>query len=150
MTPSTRSAFDGIANGRNLGTSLLRRRATVRCNCRLRDMNTTVRVDDERVLEVLESWCRSPSWCLICCQHHFWSALTAAGPLFHPVQLMSTVRRWQGHDVTKRGSTVSCSKEITATWLWLVPKRVADGARRRVNSSIPWPIPAYACVKVWV
>ena len=29
--------------------------ATVRCNCRLRDMNVTVRADDERVLEVLAS-----------------------------------------------------------------------------------------------
>ena len=29
--------------------------ASVRCNCRLRDMNVTVRADDERVLEVLVS-----------------------------------------------------------------------------------------------
>ena len=36
--------------------------ATVRCNCRLRDMSVTVRADNERVLEVLASSSRCPTY----------------------------------------------------------------------------------------
>ena len=53
----------------NPGTSLPRSKASVRCNCRLRDMNVTVRADDERVLEVLASGLPLPSWAQLAVDH---------------------------------------------------------------------------------
>ena len=53
--------------------------ATVRCNCRLRDMNVTVRADDERVLEVLASGLPLHHGAQLAVDITLRSALTSAG-----------------------------------------------------------------------
>ena len=53
--------------------------ASVRCKCRLRDMNVTVRADDERVLEVLASGLPLHHGAQLAVDITLQSALTAAG-----------------------------------------------------------------------
>ena len=103
-------------------------------HCRLRDMNVTVRADDERVLEVLASGLPLHHGAQLAVDITLRSVLTSAGL---PSPNAAHV------DVTRRGSTESCSKEIAANWSWLESKLGADGARRRANSSIPWLLPGH-------
>ena len=94
--------------------------ASVRCNCRLLDMNVTVRADDERVLEVLASG--SPL-------HHGAQLavdITLRSALSPISQCCSCQRHWPVLAVTKRESKVSCSKGIGVTWSWLVLKLAVE------------------------